>query len=229
MTKACAWRACQMSEGAGALERGRHGHARSRSGSAAGHGPSRRRNPGERQGTEDRERRRHPRVGAEPTRERVGDEPGCMGQGELRGEDGRPVVLGRRAAQKPAGGGLHGGIGDPEDEPGRRRGGQPTVPPHVMAATPRSTRRAGPPPGSSSSGPKPVEEARQHSAASIEPPPNRPSARATSAWGRPKALDDHDGVDDDHGAGRGDREVQGEETAQARGREVDPQASLVRS
>lgn len=51
------------------------------------------------QRAEHRQGCRHPDGGPEPTRERVGDEPGGMGQGELRGEDGRPVLLGRRAAQ----------------------------------------------------------------------------------------------------------------------------------
>ena len=47
--------------------------------------PSRRRNPGDRQGTEDRERRRHSDRCAEPTRERIGDCPTSAPVGQNEG------------------------------------------------------------------------------------------------------------------------------------------------
>jgi hypothetical protein len=64
--------------------------------------PDRRRDTGERHGSEDPERRRHARVGAEPTRGRVSDQSGGMDRANCAAR-----TFGRRP---------HGGIGDAEDD-----------------------------------------------------------------------------------------------------------------
>ena len=60
---------------------------------------------------------------------------------------------------------------------------------------------------------EPVEEARQRQGGDHGAAPEHAKGEGHVGLGAlHEALHDHNGVDDDHGAGRGDREVQGEQT-----------------
>ena len=76
--------------------------------------------------------------GAEPTGQRIGDQPAGMRQRELRGEQRRPVFRRARAAQQPPGGRLHQRVAQSEAQPQRQQ--------RRVAARARAARRAGPPP-----------------------------------------------------------------------------------
>ena len=172
-----------------------------------------------------RQRDRHARLRAEPAGKWIGQEPGDVRERELGGEHGRAVAGRRGAPEQPSGRGLRGGVADPERQPGGQqhrpaddaapgRGGKAEQHDAEERRRREHDRAVG----------QPVEhprqqQSRQHRAAAEQPERHRDVVLGPLQEG----LHDHHRVDDDHGAGRRHREVQGEKPAQPRRGEVDPQ------
>jgi hypothetical protein len=166
--------------------------------------------------------RAQPEPRAEDAGDRVGQKPARVGQGELRGEQRRAFVCGRRALDEAARRRLDESETDPEDQPESHKF-------QVGGADCHKRKRTGEKRPSRQLD-RPVLSPTKQERGDCGRSGDRSGGRSSERGGNVRAAeievaaDDHDGVDGRHRARGGGREVEGQESAESRDTRGEPGA-----